>query len=267
MGAAVNEAGGVKIASKQRHPLAAVRRAVELGIEEVLCGVSGGVDSVVTLDLCVKHFRRVQCYFMYYVEGLGFQERYLSYLERRFGVSIARVPHWVLSHSFRDGDMRHPTAAATGLPKLRQPDFDAWIRAKFGLRWIAEGIKYSDSIERNAMISRSDCGVDAKRGRVWPVAHWRHAQISSYLAANRIMMPPDYRIRKNFDGGRGSSICYLGRLDVAAAIAEEYPEDFEKIVRVFPLIGVEVQRYYQLKGKGKLGGRRHGAKGKGAVGS
>jgi phosphoadenosine phosphosulfate reductase len=254
--------------SRRYGPLAAIRRAVDhYGIREVICGVSGGVDSVVTLDLCVKHFSTVRCYYMYYVEGLSFQERYLGYLERRYGVAIDRVPHWELSHCFRNADLRHPTATAAAVPRLRPPDFDAWIRRRFELHWIAEGVKYSDSIERNAMISRSDCGVEVKRGRVWPVAHWRHAQISSYLAANHVMMPPDYRIRKNFDGARGTSICWLGRLDVAVAIAEEYPEDFAKICRVFPLIGVQVQRYYQMRDKGKLGGKRHGAKGKGAISS
>lgn len=253
------------------HPLAAIRHAATAyRVEKILCGVSCGIDSVACLDLCVKYFgaENVQGYFMYYVSGLGFQERYLGYLERKYGIPpILRVPHWQMSHMFRDGELRHPTARSSSVCKLRPPDFDAWIRRKTGLHWIVEGIKYSDSIERNAMIARSDCGVDAKRGRVWPIAHWTHRMVSGYLAASRIMLPPDYRIRKHFAGSRGNSICYLGFLDVAVAIAEEYPEDFEKIVRVFPLIGVEVQRYYQLREKGKLGGKRHGAKGKGAVGS
>ena len=62
--------------------------------DAVLVGFSCGKDSIVTLDLCFRHFKRVQPFFMAYVPGMDFQERMIQKYEKRYGVECIRMPHF-----------------------------------------------------------------------------------------------------------------------------------------------------------------------------
>ena len=74
--------------------------------DSVIVGFSGGKDSVVTLDLCMKHFSRVEAYFLYYVPGLSFNERMLTWAEHHYGLTIYRLPHFELAQFLRYGSFR-----------------------------------------------------------------------------------------------------------------------------------------------------------------
>lgn len=256
------------IAKKRHHPLATINRARDhYGIRAVICSVSCGGDSVASLDLCVKHFDRVEAFFMYVVRGLSFQEKYLGYLERRYGIAIARIPHWGLANTLQHNIWRHPTTATNGLTRLKPRHAEEYVRQLFGLQWIVKGIKYSDSIERNTQVVQSDCGVSVKQKQVWPLAWWKHGDVTNYLAMQGIMAPPDYRLKSGVDGlqlkhsGSFSSLLWP---DEIIPIRDNYPEDYAKIVKMFPLVPAQIQRHEQLQRKGKLRGPTSG-KGKQAI--
>ncbi|MAT51473.1 MAG: phosphoadenosine phosphosulfate reductase [Porticoccaceae bacterium] len=224
-------------------PLEVIERAKSHGVEEVIVSFSGGKDAIVTLDLCVQHFKRVEAFFQYVVPGLSYEEEPLIWAERTYGIKIFRTPHWVLSRLFRESTFRHPTQRSREMPLVKARHVENNVRRHFGIRWIASGEKTCDSPQRNGYIRHSK-GVEENRLRFYPVGYWSDTAVLSYMSLNRLPTPVQYRILsgdKQF-GGFG--------MDSMAAVYEKFPEDFAKIRKVFPLIEAQVVRH-RLKQKAK----------------
>lgn len=129
--------------------------------DSVIVGFSGGKDSIVTLDLCVRYFKRVVPFFMYLVPDLEFQERMLKRYEDKYGIEIIRLPHFECSNFLKYGSftMFDPNVDIVGIT-----DTYEYLRQRTGIHWIAAGERCADSIVRNAMIKQSG-SIDYKRGR------------------------------------------------------------------------------------------------------
>lgn len=215
-------------------PLSVVRSlADEPG---VLVGFSGGKDSVVTLDLCVRFCRRVVPFFMYYVPGLSYQDRYLDHVASRYRLDILRVPHWHLSTLFRRGTFRFPNAYSQCLPRVRINDIEAALRAQTHLRWVCTGQKCDDSLQRRGMIS-SCRGRNLKTLRAYPVGYWSDAQIWGYIRERDLFLPSDYAV----NGGRSIGSALRSGRDLAL-IHQRYPSDYAKIIEWFPFLAARAIR-------------------------
>lgn len=206
--------------------------------DSVVVGVSGGKDSVVVLDLCFKYFKKVEGYFLYFVEGLGFQERYLKYLERRYNITFHRLPHWRLSAMYKKAIYRPHTISTISVADIKIKDIEFEVQRLTGIDWFATGQKSLDSIDRNAMLKRCN-GIDEKAKRVYPLMCWNNASVFNYLKLKKIPLPPDYSMfsfNKNASYGEMSGRCLK-------TVKELYPEDYEKILDMFPFAEAAVKKY------------------------
>jgi phosphoadenosine phosphosulfate reductase len=211
-----------------------LRRAREqFGIDSILVGVSGGKDATACLDLCCKHFSRVEGFFLYTVPDLEFQQRYLGYLSRHFNIPIHQLPSPTLSAWLREGGYRLPSRRAPKTRRIKQIDVENHLRLKTGIEWIAKGEKCIDSIERNAMIRKVQ-GIDPKRRHIWPLASWSHASVYNYLKQNRLPLPPDYNMPTSAKR-QARSFGTLGPAELEF-VKQRYPADYRKIVAMFPLL-------------------------------
>lgn len=198
--------------------------------DSVLVGFSGGKDSAACLDLCFRYFKNVKPYFMYIVPGLEFQERTLAYYEDRYKTEFLRVPHFMLSDFLRYGTYRLPDL---DVPMIKTAELYNYLREKSGIYWIAAGERISDSIVRRAMIKQSS-SVDMKRGRFYPIAYWNINHVRSYNKQRRLPLSLENKAM----GHSFRSLMYEDLKD----IKKHFPNDYDKIKSMFPLVDVELKR-------------------------
>jgi phosphoadenosine phosphosulfate reductase len=203
--------------------------------DSVIVAFSGGKDSIVTLDLCFKYFKNVQPFFMYLVPNLEFQESMLQWYEKKYNTEIIRIPHFELSEFLKYGS-------------FAPPDFDVnvvgindtyeYLRQRTGIDWIAAGERCADSIVRNAMIKKSG-SIDYKRGRFYPLAYWKKQEVMQYIKYKKLYLSPEQKkIGFSFRSLAGKEL---------ATVKELYPNDFEKILQLFPFAGAAVEHYYNYE--------------------
>lgn len=199
--------------------------------DSVIVGFSGGKDSIVTLDLCFKYFKRVVPFFMYLVPDLEFQEKTLRWYENKYNTEIIRLPHFECSNFLKYGCF---TMADWNVDIVGINDTYEHLRQKTGIHWIAAGERCADSIVRNAMIKKSG-SIDYQRGRFYPLAYWKKQEILEYIKYKKLYISPEQRkIGFSF---RSLAGCEL------AIIKEMYPADYEKILKVYPFAGAGVERF------------------------
>lgn len=196
----------------------------------VLVGFSGGKDSVACLDLCFKYFDYVQPFFMYVVPSLEFQEVTLRYYEKKYNTEIIRVPHFMLSDFLRYGTYRLPDME---VPMVKTVELYNYLREKTGIYWISAGERIADSMVRRAMIKESS-SIDRKRGRFYPIAYWNVNQVRSYNKQNRLPLSLENKsLGYSFRSLMAKELIEIKRL---------FPQDYEKIKDMFPLVDVELSR-------------------------
>lgn len=193
--------------------------------DRVLVSLSGGKDSAVVLDLCCRHFEHVEAFFMYLVPGLSFQERLLRHYERRYGIVIHRIPHFMVSEFFRYGSFRK---ADFSVPIVSVAETYSYMRERTGIWWIAGGERIADSLWRRAMLKSSGGSVNRRRGRFYPVAYWRLKNVQDYIAYRRLAVALESRVL-------GHSFRDIGGPEITA-IKRVYPEDYERIKRWYPFV-------------------------------
>ena len=204
--------------------------------DSVIVGFSGGKDSIVTLDLCFRYFKRIVPFFMYLVPGLEFQEKMLRWYENKYNTEIIRVPHFEVSEFLKYGSF---TLYDHDVDIVGITDIYEYIRQQSGIHWIAAGERCADSIVRNAMIKQSG-SIDHKRGRFYPIAYWKKNDVMQYIKHKKLYLSPEQKkLGFSFRSLAGSEL---------AVIKENYPEDYKKILKIYPFAEAGVVRY-QTYGK------------------
>lgn len=201
---------------------------------EVIVTFSGGKDSLATLDLCTRQFERVEAVFMYWVRGLEFQQRIIRWTEDRYGIKIHQVPHFEIASLMGSQVLSYYRPSYPAYRATSARELDDHIRRHFGIEWIASGEKMVDSIERRAMMSASG-QWDKARMHYYPLMHWTTKQVVNYNRFRNIILPAEYAfLRRSWAGFIGEDL---------VEIRKHYPDDYRKILEVFPFAEAITRRY------------------------
>jgi 3'-phosphoadenosine 5'-phosphosulfate sulfotransferase (PAPS reductase)/FAD synthetase len=214
---------------------ALLERARDAGAQRILVGFSGGKDSLATLDLCVGTFgaSNVEAYFMYLVEGLRCVETLVDWAGRRYGVRIHKLPHFVLGNMYKHAVLMPHRPSVTGLRDTKMTDIEALARQRSGIEWLAYGHRMDESLERRGMLHKLS-GINFDQKRVYPLWDWRKRDVYSYLGAKRLPIPCSF-------GKEGMAGVDLGP-DTLRYMRQHYPEDYAKVLRVFPFAEAQLKR-------------------------
>lgn len=197
---------------------------------EVIVSFSTGKESCVVMDLCARFFDRIVPFFMYQCPGMSFQEKSLNWYEKKYGVEIIRIPSFNMSPMMRYGVFRSPDF---DVPIISVTDIYDYIRGKTGVYWVCGGERIADSTIRRAMI-KSTGSIAVKSGKFYPVAYWKKRDILDYMRVKKLYLGEDSRVF-------GTS--YHGwTAETLSTLKERWPDDFEKIKRLYPLVEAVVKR-------------------------
>ena len=193
-----------------------------------------GKDSIVLLDLCYKKFKRVIVVFMYLVKDLEHIMRYYNYAKAKYpNIEFVQVPHYALFNYIKTGYM-----GIKQNTKQRQwtlSDITDKLREKIGVEWACYGFKQSDSLNRRLMLRSYTDGKEAinwKTKKFYPLSTYRNKEIMDFILDHRLKNPEVCGTNKQSSGVDIEDVAYQKYLK------ELFPEDLEKIYKVFPMARV-----------------------------
>jgi 3'-phosphoadenosine 5'-phosphosulfate sulfotransferase (PAPS reductase)/FAD synthetase len=193
-----------------------IRIAKALKNEPLLLMFSTGKDSIVACDLMFKHHEGPKTLvFLYFVDGLEIKERVLRFYEDRWNTKIIRRPS---ADSLK---------MLTG-KKIKLSDIEAGLRKEFNATWTVWGIRRSDSMQRMAIIGKTDRGIDERNRKLYPIGWWKPSEVYSYCKFNKLVLPIEYQhgFKRDFSNPDGDALIYL---------RNTFPNDYKKVIEKFPI--------------------------------
>lgn len=212
-----------------------------------LLSFSMGKDAIGSWLQCRRFFKRVVAFYLYAAPGIQFVERGLRYYEDYFGQHIYRLPHPSLYRMLREHIFQPPgrirLLQATSLEKFNYKDIEDSLRTDLNLGpevYSATGVRANDSARR-ALVIRRYGTINHNKHKFYPIWDWDKDRLIKEITAAGVKLPVDYQMfPRSWDGINAQ---YL------VPIKQRFPDDYERILKWFPLADLELFRIECAKEK------------------
>lgn len=207
-----------------------------------------GKDSIAMLDLCYGKFKRIVCVYMYVVPNLDHIQRYYVYTKKKYpNVEFIQVPHYGFYSMVKTGFMGIKKNAKQR--KWTLAEITDKIREKTGIEWACYGFKQSDSLNRRLMLRSYDgegkLSISWKSKKFYPLSTYYNKDILNYISYNHLKTPETY-------GGTGQSCgADITSVDYQLYLKKNFPNDLEKIYRMFPQSRIVLMQKHKEYEEGK----------------
>ena len=201
-------------------------QAISENCRNVAVLYSCGRDSTVMLDLFCTHAKKSigEVIFMYFCPELSYEEKILTYQEKRYGIEIARIAHPDCAYMVNDRTKKR---------KVKISDLERSLRDR-GAEWIAYGFRKDESLQRRGQLTLTEDGVDYKYRKVFPIAEWAKRHAAAYCKQRRLLLPPEYNhASRDINSFKGDAVLY---------IYHNYPDDYKRIIKMYPDVEGELMR-------------------------
>jgi sulfate adenylyltransferase subunit 2 len=217
-------------------PFEIIKKVREQTSDIVLFHSACGKDSIVLLDMLSKVFEKVQPVFMYIVKDLEHIQKYIYYAECKYQVKFIQTPHFVLSNILKNGILgikANPKQKLFTLSKIAQN-----ITENTKIEWQIYGFKQSDGLNRRLMLKTYDCeAISYKSKKAYPLSTFKNIDCLNYIKHFNLIYPQNYGIKD-----RSSDLNIADPL-VLSWVKKFYPNDYMKIINIFPECDVILWRY------------------------
>jgi len=195
-----------------------------------------GKDSICLCDLLSKQFNDVLCVFMYFVKDLDYENRYITWSEKKYSnIKFIQVPHIALNSFIKVGYLG--IKKDNKIQKNHIHRLDARIRKKYGYDWSIYGFKKNDGVTRRLMLNTLKDGIHYNTKKAYPLMDLKNENVLMYISDNNLIEPFNYSKKKPSSG------CDISQPEFLAYIKQKYPEDLKKIYNQFPMCEAILFRY------------------------
>jgi len=215
------------------------------GHTKIAAALSGGKDSIATLDLCIQYFgqKNVHPFYLYWIKDLECENAILNKIQHFYKdmPQIVKIPHYGLAEFLRNctGRSLTPSIIERLGPKSMwtAKKTEKVARMKTGAKWIAGGHRISDSLHRRGMLHQ--CSGFWQYGektrepiyRVYPIYKWSSHNVFSYLKERHLPTPDMFG--NNYNKASGIE---LTNPVFISHLQRHYPNDYARVKHLFPFI-------------------------------
>jgi sulfate adenylyltransferase subunit 2 len=204
--------------------------------EVILFHSATGKDSICLLDILSQNFTRVYCVFMYIVQGLDYENAYINWALKKYpNTTFYQTSHFCLYSFIKNGYLgikKNEKIETMSIHKI-----DALVRVKSKINWSVYGFKKSDGVTRRLMLNQCENGIYKTTNKAYPLMDMKNHDVLNYISDNSLIQPFCYSKNKPSSGCDISDPIFL------AYMRAKYPNDLQKIFKVFPFCEANLFKY------------------------